>query len=106
MLWGDKLCKAVEGIAGFRPFESQDGEVLFAFMEDTAVPVMGNVEYTFGYEDVRGFFGRTVKGFMLKLEPSGGDALYLWCTDGGMRCGYAATFQHVCTASPCGWAMD
>lgn len=83
MLWGDKLCKAVEGIAGFRPFESQDGEVLFAFMEDTAVPVMGNVEYTFGYEDVRGFFGRTVKGFMLKLEPSGGDALYLWCTDGG-----------------------
>lgn len=36
-------------------FESQDGEVLFAFMEDTAVPVMGNVEYTFGYEDVRGF---------------------------------------------------
>ena len=35
MLWGDKLCKAVEGIAGFRPFESQDGEVLFAFMEDT-----------------------------------------------------------------------
>lgn len=41
MLWGDKLCKAVEGIAGFRPFESQDGEVLFAFMEDTAVPVMG-----------------------------------------------------------------
>ena len=57
--------------------------MLFAFMEDTAVPVMGNVEYTFGYEDVRGFFGRTVKGFMLKLEPSGGDALYLWCTDGG-----------------------
>ena len=83
MLWGDKLCKAVEGIAGFRPFESQDGEVLFAFMEDTAVPVMENVEYTFGYEDVRGFFGRTVKGFMLKLEPSGGNALYLWCTDGG-----------------------
>lgn len=55
MLWGDKLCKAVEGIAGFRPFESQDGEVLFAFMEDTAVPVMENVEYTFGYEDVRAF---------------------------------------------------
>ena len=52
-------------------------------MEDTAVPVMENVEYTFGYEDVRGFFGRTVKGFMLKLEPSGGNALYLWCTDGG-----------------------
>lgn len=83
MAWGDKLCMAVEKIAGFRPFESQNGETLFAFVEDTAVPVMENEEYTFGYEDVKCFFGRTVNSFMLKLEPSGEDALYLWCTDGG-----------------------
>lgn len=80
---GDKLCKAVEGIAGFRPFEVREGETLFAFVGDTAAPVMENVQYTFGYEDVSGFFGRTDSGFMLKLEPSGEDALYLWCADGG-----------------------
>lgn len=79
---GARLCKAVEGIAGFRPFESRDGEALFAFVEDAAVPVMKNMEYAFGYEDVKGFFGRTDNGLMLKLEPSGEDALHLWCNDG------------------------
>lgn len=79
---GDKLCKAVEGIAGFRPFEARKGETLFSFVEDTVVPVMENAQYTFEYEDVKGFFGRTDDGFLLKLEPSGENALYLWRTDG------------------------
>ncbi len=79
---GEELCRAVEGIAGFRPFETGDGETLFAFVAERAVPVMERVEYRFAYEEVQGAFGRTADGFLLKLKPENEEALYLWRTDG------------------------
>lgn len=79
---GERLCRAVEGIDGFRPFETQGGETLFAFVEGSDAPVMENEEYRFEYEDIRGCFGRTAEGFMLRLKPAEEEALCLWCTDG------------------------
>lgn len=83
MIMGDRLCKAVDGIAGFRPFEVGTGDTLFAFTDGIAVPAVESILYTFDYDDVKCSFGRTANGFILKMEPSGEDALYLWCANEG-----------------------
>ena len=75
---GEKLCKAVSCIEGFRPFRVEEGEVLFTFVEGTDVPPMQQVQYEFAYEDVTGTFGRTEQGFMLTLKPETEDAFHLW----------------------------
>ena len=75
---GEKLCKAVSCIEGFRPFRVEEGEVLFTFVEGTDVPPMQQVQYEFSYEDVTGTFGRTEQGFMLTLKPEAEDAFHLW----------------------------
>ena len=78
----EQLCKAVEQIVGFRPFECEEGEPLFEFVEGTEVPVMEKVQYTFSYEDVTGIFGRTVDGFYLHLKPAEEEPFYLWTKEG------------------------
>ncbi|MBR5540918.1 MAG: hypothetical protein IKU64_00950 [Bacteroides sp.] len=75
---GERLCKAVECIAGFEPFRVEGGELLFSFVEGTEVPEMKQVQYEFTYEDVIGTFGKTEHGFMLTLKPQEEDAFYLW----------------------------
>ena len=80
---GEQLCDAVDGIAGFKPFQvDEEGELLFSFVEGNDVPGMESVQYEFVYEDVTGRFGRTGNGFMLSLKPTGEEAFYLWHGDG------------------------
>ncbi len=75
---GERLCKAVERIEGFKPFQVAEGEVLFTFVEGTDVPAMQQVQYEFAYEDVTGTFGRTERGFMLTLKPEAEEPFHLW----------------------------
>ena len=75
---GEKLCKAVSCIEGFRPFRVEEGEVLFTFVEGTDVLPMQQVQYEFAYEDVTGTFGRTEQGFMLTLKPEAEEPFHLW----------------------------
>jgi hypothetical protein len=79
---GDALCQAIEQIAGFVPFEVEDGEPLFTFAEGRDVPVMQDVLYEFQYEDVTGRFGRISQGFMLTLQPAHEEPLHLWHREG------------------------
>ena len=74
----EQLCKAVEQIVGFSPFECEEGEPLFEFVEGTEVPVMEKVQYTFSYEDVTGTFGRTLDGIYLHLKPAEEEPFHLW----------------------------
>lgn len=80
---GEQLCKAVEQIIGFRPFECEEGESLFEFTEGTEAPAMEKVQYTFSYEDVTGTFGRWDNGFLLTLKPEQEEAFHLWTEEGG-----------------------
>lgn len=82
---GEKLCKAVSCIEGFKPFEKMDGEPSFYFKEgdESDVPGMTQVQYTFDYEDVTGTFGRTEDGFRLSLVPEGENPFDMWCHQGG-----------------------
>lgn len=80
---GEQLCKAVEQIIGFRPFECEEGEPLFEFTVGTEAPAMEKVQYTFSYEDVTGTFGRWEKGFLLTLKPEQEEVFYLWTEEGG-----------------------
>ena len=80
---GEQLCKAVEQIIGFRPFECEEGEPLFELTEGTDAPAMEQVQYTFSYGDVTGTFGRWEKGFLLTLKPEQEEAFYLWTEEGG-----------------------
>ena len=80
---GEQLCKAVERIVGFRPFECEGGKPLFEFVEGTEAPVMEKVQYTFAYEDVTGTFGRWDNGFLLTLKPEQEEAFHLWTEEGG-----------------------
>ena len=75
---GEKLCKAVACIEGFKPFRVEGGEVLFSFVEGADVPQMLQVQYEFAYEDVIGRFGRTEQGFLLTLKPQAEEAFHLW----------------------------
>lgn len=79
---GEWLCKAIDKIEGFKPFEANEGEPLFSFIPDTDVPTMKYVQYEFNYENVVGRFGRTDKGFLLTLKPREEEDLNLWHTDG------------------------
>ena len=82
-VYGENLCKAIDCIAGFKPFERiNGGELLFTFVEDMDIPEMRTVQYEFAYEDVTGYFGKIANGFMLILKPAEEDALHLWCNDG------------------------
>ena len=83
---GERLCKAVESMGGFDPFVVEQGDVLFTFLEwDAGCPEMTKSLYEFEYEDVVGVFGRTAEGYLLRLKPSGEDALELWCRAGDSR---------------------
>ena len=79
---GERLCKAVESIVGFKPFIVDGEDYLFSFVEGTDVPVMKTIQYEFLYEDVTGMFGRTEQGFLLTLKPLEEEAFYLWYHDG------------------------
>lgn len=78
---GEKLCKAVACIEGFRPFEVMDGEPMFRFIEGTLadVPAVIKEQYTFDYEDVHGTFSATETGFRLSLKPEAEEPFELWC---------------------------
>lgn len=82
---GERVCKAVSLIEGFRSFcvEGGQDEPLFTFVEGVDVPAMETVQYTFEYEDVTGTFGRTVDGHLLVLKPAAEEAFYLWHSGGG-----------------------
>ncbi len=79
---GEKLCKAVEYINGFKPFSVEEQDCLFFFVVGTNVPTMENVQYEFFYEDVTGTFGRTNTGFLLTLKPQNEEAFHLWHNEG------------------------
>lgn len=78
---GENLCKRVESIPGFAPFEQADADVLFSYVEDNNVPDFEKVQYEFSYEDVTGKFGRTQDGFLLSLTPENKEPFYLWCKE-------------------------
>ena len=87
---GDRICQAVSRIEGFLPFECEDGECLFEFVEGMDAPKMEQVQYTFSFEDVSAEFGRWENGFLLSLEPEQEEAFLLWTQDGSsvvMMCG-------------------
>ena len=79
---GDVLCKAMDGMPGFPPFEAEEGDVLFSFIEGSSVPTMQTVQYEFTFEDIVGHFGRTGDGYLLTLKPQEESVCYLWCRDG------------------------
>lgn len=79
---GEFLCKKLEAIAGFMPFEREQGESLFSLTEGVVVPCMQTMQYEFFYEDVRGTFGRTEHGYLLELKPSEAAAFYMWVIEG------------------------
>lgn len=82
---GDRLCEAMEGIAGFRPFEVSEDAPDFTIMEGSRIPEMNTLQYSFGYEDVEGSFGRYADGTMLTLRPADGAPLHLWHCDGSCK---------------------
>ena len=43
---GERICQAVSRIEGFLPFECEEGECLFEFVEGTVAPKMEQVQYT------------------------------------------------------------
>lgn len=79
---GERLCKAIEQINGFKPFGVADGDTSFSFVEDRNIPEIKCVHYHFTYEDVIGNFGNIDGGYMLILQPENGDALYMWNFNG------------------------
>lgn len=81
---GEKLCKAVARIEGFKPFELQEGEASFCLTEGNpeGIPAMQKVQYSFAYEDVEGTFGRTEEGYRMSLKPEGKEPFELWCRQG------------------------
>ena len=79
---GEKLCKAVEYIEGFAPFETNETDTLFTFVEGNNAPEIQNIQYRSTYEDITAIFGRTDNGYKLTLSLVDEDALQLWCNDG------------------------
>ena len=78
---GERICQAVSRIDGFLPFECEEGEFLFEFVEGTDAPKMKEVQYTFSYEDVSAEFGRWENGSLLSLKPEREEAFLLWTKD-------------------------
>ena len=81
---GERLCKAVECIEGFKPFVVEKGEPEFSFNEgaEAEIPTLMQVQYTFEYEEVTGTFGRTSTGFSLHLQPTDESPFLMWCEEG------------------------
>ena len=79
---GERVCQVVESIEGFVPFRTNEGEVLFSFIEGTEAPEMSGFLYKFTHESATGIFGRTERGFLLTLKPEGDSALNLWYNEG------------------------
>ena len=44
------MCQAVEKIDGFKPFEVNNGDVVFSIVESTEFPTMESILYEFEYE--------------------------------------------------------
>nr|MBQ5605092.1 hypothetical protein [Bacteroidales bacterium] len=82
---GDKICRMVSQIAGFKPFlldKDNTSEPLFRFVEGQTAPLMQQALYHFDYEDVHGIFGRYNEGYLLHLQPQDKEAFCLWHRDG------------------------
>ena len=81
---GEKLCKAVECMAGFKPFEYEEGTSTFTFQEAdiVEVPVFLSSQYTFETEGVDGEFGRTSDGFRLSMKAENGEIFEMWWHEG------------------------
>ena len=79
---GERLCQVVESIEGFAPFRTDEGEVLFSFVEGTEVPEMSRILYNFTHEGVTGTFGKTDHGFVLTLKPENNRTISLWHNEG------------------------
>ena len=92
-VFGEQLCKAVEQIVGFRPFECEEGEPLFEFVEGTEIPAMKETQYTFLFEDVTGTFGRTEEGYYLHLKPAEEEPFHLWTKEGHPQVMLFGNFQ-------------
>lgn len=82
---GERICRAIGLIEGFKLFAYDEGKMDFEFVEGTDVPDWKEVQYTFSYEDVTGTFGRTETGFRLTLDPEREDAFHLWVCSGEPR---------------------
>lgn len=63
-IFGERLCKSVEQINGFKPFETTDSNTSFSFVEGRNIPEMKSFQYRFTYEDVNGFFGSIDGGYV------------------------------------------
>ena len=79
---GTELCKAVDSMAGFSPFETNGTDTLFDFVENCDVPEIKDLRYKSKYENVTQQFGTTANGYMLTLTPEGEEALQLWHNNG------------------------
>jgi hypothetical protein len=81
---GENLCKAVESMAGFKPFVYEGGISAFTFQEaDIAeVPSFLSSQYTFETEGVGGNFGRTSDGFRMSMKAETGETFEMWCHEG------------------------
>lgn len=79
---GEELCKAIDEMEAFKPFETNKGDVLFSIVQRADVPSFESIQYEFGYEDVMGEFGRTHEGWMLSLAPAEESTLYMWNVEG------------------------
>ena len=81
---GENLCKAVESMAGFKPFVALDAQQVFTFQEEspTMAPPMISEQYSFETEGVGGVFGRTADGFRMSMSAETGETFEMWCRDG------------------------
>lgn len=90
---GKELCRAVEQIEGFKPFEIPATDPFFVFCEDTSIPLIKDRLHTFCYEDVTGDFCRTTDGYLLTLQPSHEPPLYLWIRQGQTQVSMCGNFS-------------
>ena len=79
---GEKLCNAVDGIPGFRPFLTDRTDPHFSFVGGSDIPEMTKLQYSFTYEGITGEFGKYAEGFMLVLRPEIGESSFMWCRAG------------------------
>ena len=81
---GENLCKAVESMAGFKPFVALDAQQVFTFQEESPAmaPPMISEQYSFETEGVGGVFGRTADGFRMSMSAETGEIFEMWCRDG------------------------
>lgn len=92
-LWsvsGERLCRTMDSIDGFKPFEVESNgdntaDCLFCVEEaddDHAVPQFGTVQYTFPSDGVTNRFGITAEGcYLLEMKPQEEPVLRLWTAE-------------------------